>query len=702
MRTHCFAPLVFALAGLSLQLQATPKNYDLDFESVESIYDKNYFSPRSGVFMRPLNRTDKTSPRSEISSVIDIIQPLPNDTLVVGRLFELYEKKYIQSFIRYETPVCDYLRFGRRPVFNVFKTYFQFPASCPIQNYDVDVENVESTLNPSHFSEQSGMFLRTLNTTDGQQRSELSAVMDIIKPLPNDTLLDVSLFELLGKRYIQSFVKYQILFCDYLRHEKRPIYSGLKTYYHFPPSCPVQAYQRPKSAIVQVAQIAAVTVVLVSLILGSFMFAAAYVQSNSVCQDAYNELEGRMNQLLEERAALGPQSQALVGDLQGDDQDADQQPLSASQHAKREEPRQDKESAKDSDKDDDDQENSVDPPIHLKLPLQLDFDELAGALMERNQRSRMNCVVEKRRAEEVVDHQPRTVRLPFGLNLTTDPRYEHVSGERMAIFCESGNDQRHVPMEQMAGPIVQQQQGPMPFSQQQLQQQMQRQHEQQMQQQHQQQMQQQLQQQIQMHLQQLHQHQMQRQHEQQMQQQQPPQHFQQQMPIQVLPMSHAEARGFQQNGIPLEFRGVPMQAALTVEVEGRDGPVEVEGRSLTPQQLHQLEQLHQLQQLQPQDGVLPIEVIEARAFQHPQDMQPREMQPQDMQPQQGPGAPMPADSLRPPYQRAPMAPIHAVPPQEEEPRPHYVQPRSVRSPRSVDALLHREKRVRRCACDCNC
>lgn len=75
--------------------------------------------------------------------------------------------------------------------------------------------------------------------------------------------------------------------------------------------------------------------------------------------------------------------------------------------------------------------------------------------------------------------------------------------------------------------------------------------------------------------------------------------------------------------MPLEFRGVPMQAAMTVEVEGRDGPVEVEGRSLTPQQLQQLEHLHQLQQLQPQDApqVLPIEVIEARAFQHPQEMQ---------------------------------------------------------------------------------
>lgn len=69
-------------------------------------------------------------------------------------------------------------------------------------------------------------------------------------------------------------------------------------------------------------------------------------------------------------------------------------------------------------------------------------DVCLQALVEKNQRSRMNCVVEKRRAEEVMDHQPKTVRLPFGVNLTTDPRYEHVTGERMAIFCESGNDQR--------------------------------------------------------------------------------------------------------------------------------------------------------------------------------------------------------------------------------------------------------------------
>lgn len=80
--------------------------------------------------------------------------------------------------------------------------------------------------------------------------------------------------------------------------------------------------------------------------------------------------------------------------------------------------------------------------IPFKLPLQLDFDDLAAALMEKNQKSKLNCVVEKKRADEIIDHQPKTAQLPFGINLTTDPRYEHISGERIAIVCESGNVQR--------------------------------------------------------------------------------------------------------------------------------------------------------------------------------------------------------------------------------------------------------------------
>ena len=135
---------------------------------------------------------------------------------------------------------------------------------------------------------------------------------------------------------------------------------------------------------------------------------------------------------MEERAALGPQYQALVSENNNDSGDQEEQQSSNNAHQAHH-PSQNEVR--------DDKEDSDEHPVHLKLPLQLDFDEIAGALMDRNQRSRLNCVVEKRRADEVVDHQPRTVRLPFGLNLTTDPRYEHVSGERMAIFCESGHDQ---------------------------------------------------------------------------------------------------------------------------------------------------------------------------------------------------------------------------------------------------------------------
>lgn len=48
----------------------------------------------------------------------------------------------------------------------------------------------------------------------------------------------------------------------------------------------------------------------------------------------------------------------------------------------------------------------------------------------------MNCVIERRRAEELVDNSPKMT--PFGLNFNSEPK-KRVTGERMAIFCESGN-----------------------------------------------------------------------------------------------------------------------------------------------------------------------------------------------------------------------------------------------------------------------
>lgn len=48
----------------------------------------------------------------------------------------------------------------------------------------------------------------------------------------------------------------------------------------------------------------------------------------------------------------------------------------------------------------------------------------------------MNCVIERRRAEEMVDNTPKMT--PFGFSFNAEPK-KRVTGERMAIFCESGN-----------------------------------------------------------------------------------------------------------------------------------------------------------------------------------------------------------------------------------------------------------------------
>lgn len=73
---------------------------------------------------------------------------------------------------------------------------------------------------------------------------------------------------------------------------------------------PPQAYHRPQSSAVQVAKIVAVTVVIVSVVLGAFILASAYVQANASCRQLEQELE-----LLSEAADRfqpPPQPEALV------------------------------------------------------------------------------------------------------------------------------------------------------------------------------------------------------------------------------------------------------------------------------------------------------------------------------------------------------------------------------------------------------
>jgi hypothetical protein len=77
--------------------------------------------------------------------------------------------------------------------------------------------------------------------------------------------------------------------------------------------------------------------------------------------------------------------------------------------------------------------------VHIKLPLDLDLSDLAHAVLMNNQKSKMNCVVERRRAEEFVDTPAKTMQLPFGFNMNSEPKKQKVTGERIAIFCETGS-----------------------------------------------------------------------------------------------------------------------------------------------------------------------------------------------------------------------------------------------------------------------
>uniref|UniRef100_A0A2S2QNB1 Uncharacterized protein n=1 Tax=Sipha flava TaxID=143950 RepID=A0A2S2QNB1_9HEMI len=188
---------------------------------------------------------------------------------------------------------------------------------------------------------------------------------------------------------------------------------------------------KTRPTAVQIARIAAFTVIACSFILGSFMLAAAWLQANASCSQLMHA-EALLRQ--SEEAADRPQYQALVDPLQSDETtDSKQEELPVHQQSTR---------------NTESQTTGIDQsatPVQIKLPLELDFDEIVGALLEKNQRSRMNCVIEKKRAEEVMDHQPKMLRLPFGVNITTDPRFEHVTGERLSIVCESGHDERRAP-----------------------------------------------------------------------------------------------------------------------------------------------------------------------------------------------------------------------------------------------------------------
>lgn len=237
---------------------------------------------------------------------------------------------------------------------------------------------------------------------------------------------------------------------------------------------PPPAYRQRVSSSVQIARIAALTVVAASFILGSFILASSWVAARSSCHqleqldamlDKELALEGRAygndgltadeslpvhnahalhgvpplsvaeetstkSQLSTPAAASQVKDDALnraeskinEDKLQKIDDDKNDSPNSAS----------DDSSESDSSAEEEEELDAIRPMF--KLPGQLDLDELAGAILANSQKGRMNCVVERRRDD------PMERQFPFNILGAFAPRSSQA--ERIAIICHGGDEPR--------------------------------------------------------------------------------------------------------------------------------------------------------------------------------------------------------------------------------------------------------------------
>ncbi|XP_063623485.1 uncharacterized protein LOC134795527 [Cydia splendana] len=239
---------------------------------------------------------------------------------------------------------------------------------------------------------------------------------------------------------------------------------------------PPPAYRQRQSSAVQIARIAALTVVAASFILGSFILASSWISARASCHQ------------LEQLDAMLDKELALEGRAYGNDALVADEPLpianahalhgvpppaastaeaparapaaSAASHTKEDALNQaeskvdedklqkiddvnpkfdapnseggDDSSESDSSAEDDEDLDAVRPMF--KLPIQFDLDELAGAFLANNQKGRMNCVVERRRDD------PMERRFPFNILGAFAPRA--AQAERIAIICHGGDEPR--------------------------------------------------------------------------------------------------------------------------------------------------------------------------------------------------------------------------------------------------------------------
>ncbi|CAH0761169.1 unnamed protein product [Diatraea saccharalis] len=234
---------------------------------------------------------------------------------------------------------------------------------------------------------------------------------------------------------------------------------------------PPPAYRQRVSSSVQIARIAALTVVAASFILGAFILASSWVAARSSCHqleqldamlDKELALEGRAygnDGLLPDEPLPVANAHALHGvppPLASTTTSQSNQPQASDSQVKddalnqaeskvdedklqkiddKNEPAtssSEESSESDSSAEDEEELDAIRPMF--KLPIQFDLDELAGAFLANNQKGRMNCVVERRHDD------PMERRFPFNILGAFAPRNAHA--ERVAIICHGGDEPR--------------------------------------------------------------------------------------------------------------------------------------------------------------------------------------------------------------------------------------------------------------------
>ncbi|CAG5088493.1 Protein of unknown function [Cotesia congregata] len=221
------------------------------------------------------------------------------------------------------------------------------------------------------------------------------------------------------------------------------------------------AYSRPvmKSTAVQIAKIIATTLITISVIIGSFILAAAWLQARASCTpEAINGMQTQINSQQEFIKHLQPE--ALVQDPIDVKQNIDESSVKTKQptaEPKEEETqtdnqddsKADNESANDNENDDDYNDSGF-SPVHFKFSPQLDLDDLANTLMQQS-RGLVSCVVERRRSDGFTDGNNQV----DNNNNNDYQRPQRLSGERVVILCESGEPRRQEQQEQdLRTPII--------------------------------------------------------------------------------------------------------------------------------------------------------------------------------------------------------------------------------------------------------